>query len=62
MKIFALRVLVFCLVQALFAFLFWVGGYNFDQRNFFVAYWTFASFIFGWLAAFNPYIKWNKHE
>ena len=37
----------FIFTQAIVAFISWAGGYNFDERNGFVALWLLVSISFG---------------
>ena len=54
MKTIAIRIAAFCVVQIFMAALLWLGGYDFDQRNFFIAYYAFMSVILGGMAALYP--------
>ena len=51
MKIFKCG-LIFLAVQFLFAYLFWLGGFNFDQRGEAALSCGFSGLLFGGLCAF----------
>lgn len=55
MKRIPLRLTAFAGVIGLGAFLAWLGGYDFDTRNFWVAYWAANVIAIAALIAFGPF-------
>jgi hypothetical protein len=49
-----LRMIVFFAALAFFVLLAWLAGYDFDKRNFTVAYFSLCAVIFSGIAAAFP--------